>query len=287
MKQKILISVIIVTYNCLDYLKKCIHSIYEYNDIGKSLQIIIVDNGNDFATTENWIKTKYKSIVYIKNDNKGFGNGNNVGFKYATGKYLIFLNPDTELVEPIFKYAIEKFESDDKLGLFGLRLINEKFDDNKSFGGRNNYGIIRTLFVNFLIKFKIFIPKIMYTCGADIFVTRIAFLKAGKFDENIFMYFEETDLINRINELQLYNSYFKDKKIIHYEGKCSSQNLYNYYKKMFASKIYVTEKYNANVKKMIDYEKKYCSYKYILNKILGNHEIALEYKKIISYLRNI
>lgn len=49
----------------------------------------------------------------------------------------------------------------------------------------------------------------MYIAGADLFVRRDAFCEAGKFDENIFMYYEEPDLIRRLRKVK------KDCKIVY------------------------------------------------------------------------
>ena len=114
------LSVIIVSYKKIEVLRDCLNSIKQYNDIGEDLEVIVSDNSPDDILYET-IKKEYDWIKIIKNENKGFGAGNNRGYEIATGKYLLFLNPDTILIEPIFKFTVEQFEQDKDLALFGVQ----------------------------------------------------------------------------------------------------------------------------------------------------------------------
>lgn len=282
--KNIRMSIVIVSYNCLEYLKKCIESIYKFNDIENELEIIVVDNSpNDDIV--KWINENYKEITAISNENKGFGYGNNVGSAIAKGDILLFLNPDTIIIEPIFKYAIEKFEEDKKLGLFGVELQDENGNFNSSFGLRMPLGFFKTLLCNILVKLKIFIASKMYTSGADIFIRKNVFLEAGKFDDNIFMYCEEADLCNRVNKIGYKNDYCRDKHIIHLEGKTESSNLSTFYERQMKSRKYYCNKYGINYAKELKKELRYCSFKYRVSDLLGKKKLSQQYKNIVSFLR--
>ena len=146
---KKIFSVVIVSYKKLDILIECIESIYKFNDIGELLEIIIVDNSPK-KDIYNYLIEKYPEIIIIKNENKGFGQANNVGALRASGEYLLFLNPDTILIEPIFKFAINKFENNKELALFGVKLVDENLNDNISFYYIDKYGVI----YNQLLKYR-------------------------------------------------------------------------------------------------------------------------------------
>src|SRR5699024_9212479 len=118
-----LLSIVIVTYKKLDIVINCLDSIEKYNDIGKQLEVIVVDNSPD-NTIVKFINNEYPDVKTIKSANNGFGAGNNTGFKASSGKYTLFLNPDTILIESIFEFAIRKFEENPKLGIFGLKLLD-------------------------------------------------------------------------------------------------------------------------------------------------------------------
>ncbi|MFQ6990128.1 MAG: glycosyltransferase family 2 protein [Faecalibacterium prausnitzii] len=97
---KVNVSVIVVTYNNREELDDCINSIFQMNDIGKRLEVIVVDNSpNDLVKIR---VSKYEKVKYVRNIENGFGKGNNIGYKESIGDLLIFLNPDTILIEPIF-----------------------------------------------------------------------------------------------------------------------------------------------------------------------------------------
>lgn len=284
--KEILLSIIIVNYNSLEYLKKCVESIYCFNDIGEKFEIIVVDNSeNDEA--DIWMKDNHPECKFVNNENKGFGQANNVGSNIARGKYLLFLNPDTLLVEPILEFAISCFENDDKLGAFGLKLIDINGNKNTTFGWRLSMGLLTISFSKFCMKHDIFIPSKMFTSGADIFIRRDVFDDCGKFDENIFMYCEEADIANRINQIGYHISYFPQKKIIHLEGKSTSDNIAKKYKILLKTREYYCAKYNLNFYALLKKEYCYCSLKYyymLLNKNNPYKEIREELKKyIIKY----
>lgn len=211
-----LLSVVIVTYNHQEMVKKLLSSIEKNNDIGDELEVIVVDNSPQNIVIEYLNKENFGlNLVMIKNKNNGYGCANNLGAKTAKSEYLLFLNPDTILVEPIFKYVIEKFKSCD---MFGLKLITNEYKKNFSYRCNLPYSF-KSFFLNRVGKWiNIFNPKYMYILGADIFIKKDLFLEVGMFDENIFMYNEEYDLTKRVLKKTKKIKYFSKRKIIHLEG---------------------------------------------------------------------
>ncbi len=94
-KQTPLVSIIMLTFNALEYTQKCINSVLEHTQL--PYELILVDNGSQDGTVEylSELKEKYDHIKVIFNKkNKGFAYGNNQGARRAKGKYLLFLNND-------------------------------------------------------------------------------------------------------------------------------------------------------------------------------------------------
>ena len=90
-----LVSIIIPHYNGKELLYNCINSIYQNIDI-KNFEIIVVDNGSTDDSVHN-IKQLFSEVVIISNQNNvGYSGGCNIGAQSAQGKYLLFLNNDTE-----------------------------------------------------------------------------------------------------------------------------------------------------------------------------------------------
>jgi GT2 family glycosyltransferase len=273
------LSVIIVTYNCLEQIIDCIDSIIKYNDIGEELEIIVVDNSPDDEIF-HYLKKEYPNVITIKSKNDGFGAGNNKGYRISQGEYLLFLNPDTILVEPIFKYSISKFKTDDSLGIFGVQLVDRNMKENSSFDIRMCYGILNKILIKVCRKFQIFLPSIMYPSGADLFIRRSDFSDCGMFDDKLFLYGEESDICYRINNLGKAVGYFKEKKIIHLQGQSTGSNFGKKFKLMLNSEKYLCEKHDLNYLNLVKREIRYFRFK----KMVSRKEDNVLVDKIIEIL---
>ncbi|GAH95820.1 unnamed protein product, partial [marine sediment metagenome] len=96
------ISIIIVNYNSLDFIKKCISSIREHAGKNRlTCEILVVDNNSSDGSVK-YLKEQDKksnSFYLIANKNNvGFSRASNMGALKAKGKYLLFLNPDTRFI---------------------------------------------------------------------------------------------------------------------------------------------------------------------------------------------
>ena len=285
------LSVIIVTYEKIDIVRDCLSSIAKYNDIGDALEVIISDNSEDDVLYET-VKNEFPWVKIIKNKNEGFGAGNNRGYEISSGKYLLFLNPDTILVEPIFQFAINRFDKENDLALFGLQLLDRDFKKSFSFYVMDQYGIMGLIKSKFAFLFNKYVDGKMFIAGADLFVRKSSFEQAGFFDENIFMYKEEADLIKRI---KLYSTskktaFFKQKKIIHLEG--GTENNSNYQRKVvLARRIIQTDKYYCN-KYLMSYAKvlkqriRQAKFKLMIYWLIGKRSRAAVERRLIQEYRS-
>ncbi len=277
------ISTIIVTYKNLDVVTDCLDSIRRFNDIGEQLEVIVVDNSPDY-TIIDYVETNYPWVKAIKSENKGFGAGCNLGTKHSQGDYLLFLNPDTILIEPIFQFAIDVFDDNKDLGMFGVRLVDAELAKNQSFQFCDKSGFIWALVYKLCDRFDLFIDGKMYTSGADIFVRKKAFFDCGMFDENLFMYSEERDLVRRIRSLGYKTGYFSSKRIIHLEGKSADSNIEGKVKMQLEAQKYYCTKYGLDFVNMVKGQLRYDYVRLFVHTLLGN-EKAEDCKKIISVRR--
>lgn len=255
MKYTPLFSVIIVAYKNGDILSSCLESLQKFNDIGTSLEIIVVDNTPGGAVAD-CLLSDFPDVLFIKNKNNGFGIANNIGAKRSKGEYLLFLNPDTLLIEPLFNFAINMFNADKSLGLFGLKLLGLDLNNNISFYLIDKHGFLSAQIIKVCNWLNIFIDGKMYISGANIFIRRNIFFDSGMFDENIFMYYEEPDLTKRVRNLGFKTAFFPSKRIIHLEGKCTKNSFFALSERL-KSLIYYCDKYqldlNSRIKKEITY----------------------------------
>lgn len=285
------LSIIIVTYNHYDILKSCISSIFRFNDIGESLEVIVSDNSPDNNVVDS-VAADFPSVKIIKNKNIGFGRGCNKGASASEGKYLLFLNPDTLIIEPSFKFATEKFRENANLAAFGYKLLQKDYSNGTSFllMDDNNF-IHKWLFSKYYQKNDIYKNKKHSIIGADLFVRKDIFIKAGMFDENIFMYCEEGDLFKRIFKLSnnYITTYFPDKKIVHLEGGMEDSGpsaLLNKLSRMLDSYLYYCTKWNINFINEVNKMQTEAKIKIIRAIITGNNQDKEFYKNLLSIYKS-
>ncbi|MFN3531094.1 MAG: glycosyltransferase [Candidatus Brocadia sp.] len=114
------VSIIILTWNALEYTKKCIDSIQHHTNYLH--EIIFVDNGSTDGTVEYLRKLvkEYPNYKLIENqENKGFAAGNNQGVSAASGDYVMLLNNDVLVSDGWLEGLVESLERDEKIGMVG------------------------------------------------------------------------------------------------------------------------------------------------------------------------
>lgn len=277
------LSVIIVSFNNLKIITDCLDSINKYNDIGESLEVIIIDNSTNY-NIYNDVKKNYRNVRIIKNENKGFGEANNRGVELSKGTHILFLNPDTILIEPIFSFAIEKFRQEKNLALFGVKLLDKDLKNNVSFHFMDINGVFMSQIDKVFNKLNLYIDGKMFILGANIFVDKELFLQVSCFDEEIFMYNEEADLTKRIKKLGLKTAYFKDKRLIHLENQTSVSSVDTYTKRI-NSLMYYNKKYNIDNLKVLKREIRSEKLKLLIYTLLLHKEKKEIFKSRILILK--
>jgi len=119
-KSQKLVSIIMLTWNALEYTQKCIRSIQDYTHY--PYEVVFVDNGSSDGTVEylRKIVKEHPNYKLIDNqENKGFAAGNNQGVKLASGKYIMLLNNDVLVSEGWLENLVESLERDEKIGMVG------------------------------------------------------------------------------------------------------------------------------------------------------------------------
>lgn len=217
------VSIIIVNYNTKQHLVECLATVFEKTkDV--AFEVIVVDNASTDGS-EEYIKKRFPNIKWINSgENLGFGRANNLGAKYASGKYLFLLNSDTLLLNDAISIFFEYAESHQhkKIGALGSWLLDKNEKPNNSFGffpcvaNEINYllGKYHLPTLNDITKEK----DVDYITGADLFIEKRLFERLDGFDINIFMYYEETDLQYRIALRGLSRKVIPGPCIIHLDG---------------------------------------------------------------------
>ena len=263
------VSVIYVNYNTSDLLLQSVKSLTEQCRI-VPFEIIIIDNASrpeDRQQLQNGLDELNNGNIYVifSPTNAGFSKANNLGARESKGRYLLFLNPDTLVMNDVLTIFYNFLEwSAQNIAACGGNLLKDDLSPNYSYGNFPGmlYEIcsigfgLRYLF-NDYYKESIFIGKTVegnevreapYITGADIFIRADLFRSMNGFDENFFMYYEETDLFLRLAR-QGYRSFIlPEAKIIHFEGGSvaqSSELTFNYrkFEMTLKSKLYYFSKW--------------------------------------------
>ena len=144
--------------------------------IDKRIKIIIVENSlnKDF---KNFIEKKYENIkVFIPRSNKGWGSAINYAIKKIRSKYIMTLDCDVSITSKNISNLLTKAKKLNSFGVLMPKIYKQKYKD---------------LIIGYDKKYKLSI--LSFNTGCVMLFKRETFLKVGSFDENYFLYFEETD----------------------------------------------------------------------------------------------
>ena len=147
-------------------------------------KILIIDNSNDI-NLKNILEKKYPEITIRLIENNGYASAINYGSKLVKTKYFLISNPD---IEGLTSNNIDKFldvakNLNDNFSLLGPRYIGA---DKKSHIQSNP---------------KIEIAEMRFISGACMFFKKEIFNNLGGFEENFFLYFEESDFCLRAHKI--------------------------------------------------------------------------------------
>lgn len=200
------LSIIIVTYNSEKDIYDCVSSIIRHADIPLSeLEVIIVDNNSKEPDImfEKLRGLYGEDIVLIKNThNGGYGQGNNVGIHRATAPVILIMNPDVRLIGPMFKTAVEAFEKDSDLSVYGMKqMLSPTLPSSSSFICTYMLnGYLNTFLTGLCNRLDHYMPRYMHFSGSCFYIRKTFFEAIGLFDESIFMYGEEDDIHYRLRK---------------------------------------------------------------------------------------
>lgn len=236
------VSVLIVNYNVKDYLLQCLRSI-EQRSPGVHVQIIVVDNASSDDSVRE-LQPVFPAVQWIALDeNIGFGKGNNVGLEMCTGRYVLFLNPDTIIGQETLNVMVAYMDSHPDVGFAGCKVLNP--DGSFQLACRRGlptpwasfcklFGLQRLfpkspLFARYNLTYK----SIDETYEVDALIGafmmgRTADVRAlHGFDPDFFMYGEDVDLCYRMQRTGKRVMYVHDTSIVHFKGESTKRSSMN------------------------------------------------------------
>lgn len=252
------LSIIVVGWNVRDFLHRALASIFNTDDATWP-EVIVVDNASTDGTAD-MVRTTYPQVRLIANaTNRGFAGGNNQGIAAATGRYLLLLNPDTEVLGGALATLVDYLRAHPDAGMVGPRLLNP---DGTTQSSRRRFPTLPVLFLEstwleglapghllnryyMLDKSDAVEQDVDWIQGAAMLVRREVIEQVGTLDEGFFMYSEELDWCRRIRDAERRILYAPAAEIIHYGGKSSEQVTPARHIYFQSSKVRYTHKYHG------------------------------------------
>lgn len=213
------VSIIIPVYNQIHYTYACLVSILEHTkDV--AYEVIIADDVSSDATKN--LDRYAEGLVICRNAvNQGFLRNCNNGAKAARGKYLMFLNNDTQVTPGWLSSLVKLIESDDSMGMVGSKLV---YPDGRlqeaggiiwSDGSGWNYGRLDDPDKP---EYN-YVKDVDYISGAAIMISKKLWEQIGGFDQRFApAYCEDSDLAFAVRRAGYRVVYQPLSKVIHFEG---------------------------------------------------------------------
>ena len=222
-----MVSIIIPNYNGGDLLYNCIDSIYKNISI-KDFEIIVVDNGST-DNSINRVKSNFQNVEIISsNSNLGYSGGCNLGATHASGKYLLFLNNDTEHSNEWIEKLVYFLDSNSKIAAVQPKILN--IHNKKLFDYAGGAGGFIDKFCFPFVQGRIFHTleedhnqynnpsRIFWASGAAFMIRSNIFKTLEGFDKVYFAYMEEIDLCWRAQAMG-YKIYSVPDSFVYHYGK--------------------------------------------------------------------
>lgn len=246
------LSIIIISFNTKKLTLDCLRSVTgSLKNASFSYEVIVWDNasvdGSDEAIEE--FAAKNRQVILKKSpENLGFGRGNNRAVQQSKGAYLLFLNSDTSVIDNAIEKLLTYYKSkENSIQFLGGKLLNPDRSEQPSAG--SFFTLPVTFAVLFLggdrLKLTRYSPRTVrrvdWISGACILTSRAYFEAVGGFDEGIFMYMEEVDLLYRAGLKGMRAYFYPEARFIHY-GSASSDRTYPV-SQLFQGLLYFYRKY--------------------------------------------
>ena len=252
------VSIIIVNYNVKYFLEHCLLSVM-YAIKNSQVEVFVVDNMSQDGSVE-MVKEKFPWVTLIANkENVGFAKANNQAVELSTGKYILYLNPDTIVPEDCIEKCIAYMDANEKVGALGCRLIDGKGvflpESKRGFptaqaaffkiSGLSSIFKKSTFFNQYHLGFlsEHETNEVDVLVGCFMFCRKTVIDLVGSFDEEYFMYGEDIDLSYKIKQAGFSNVYFPETTVIHYKGESTKKGSLNYVKMFYQAMIIFAKKH--------------------------------------------
>lgn len=231
-------------------------------DASLEVEIIVVDNASGDGSPD-MVREQFANVRLIASgSNLGFVRANNRGVAASTGRYILLLNPDTEVLSGTLAGMVTYMDQHPDIGALGPKLL---CPDGRVQPSRRRFPTLATAFLESTVlqqRFphsrvlqRYFIQDksddeeqdVDWLVGACLLIRRETWEQVGPLDENIFMYSEELDWCRRAKAAGWRVVYLPWAAVVHHEGQSSSQVVPARHIYFQSSKVYYFRKYHGIV----------------------------------------
>ncbi|MFH1081393.1 MAG: glycosyltransferase family 2 protein [Pseudomonadota bacterium] len=209
------LSIIIVSYNTVDLIESCLGSL-STDDVEK--EVFVVDNASNDGTADV-VRICFPRVHLLENpENRGYSAANNQVLSQCRGRYILFLNPDTQLRADTLRTAVCFMDDHPRIGLAGMKIINADgtLQESVSYrypGEKYTRGELSGLS-----------GEIACVLGAGMMARQEIIQEIDGFDEDFFLYGEDQDLCLRIRKRGYDIGYIEKAEVIHLGGQSERQS---------------------------------------------------------------
>jgi GT2 family glycosyltransferase len=230
------LSIVILNWNVRDLLRQCLKSVYTVRSM-LSTEVIVVDNASSDDSVA-MVRAEFPDVrLRVNAANRGYTGGNNDGIAASTGRYVLILNPDTQVIGDALSTLVTYAEAHPDVGVVAPQLLNP---DGSVQPSRRRFPTLTTaLFEStwlqsiaprgglrdyyMLDRSDDETLQVDWAVGACLLVRREVIDQVGPLDEGFFMYSEELDWCRRIKQAGWKIVYLPKAQVIHHMGKSSEQ----------------------------------------------------------------
>jgi N-acetylglucosaminyl-diphospho-decaprenol L-rhamnosyltransferase len=251
------LSIIIVSWNVADLLSACLDSLNRHAH--PSMEIIVVDSAS-LDNTPELVRRRYPQVKLLAQaENVGFSRGNNIGLKAAQGRYLLLLNPDTEVIGDSLTQMTAYLDAHPEVGILGAHTLNS---DGSHQSTRRRFptlavGLFESTWLQGYAPKSVLdryyvrdLPddgtyEVDWVQGSALMARREVYEQIGGLDEGFVMYSEELDLCKRAKQAGWRVVYLGSARITHHGGKSSEQAVARRHIHFQQSKLRYFRKYHG------------------------------------------
>ncbi len=253
------LSVVLVSYNTLELLRKCLSSVYQNGD-GLALQVLVIDNNSRDGSPDMVAREFPQALLLRNHTNAGFAKAVNQGLKLAEGEAILLLNSDVEIFPGTLQRSLHFLQTHSEAGIVGCKLLNpdlslqpscenfprfadfvsESFFLDKIFSQSKTFGRFHLTYFRYDQTAKV--GRVM---GAFLLIRRQTFEEIGWLDESFFFYGEETDWCYRAKQKGWEVYFYPGAEAIHYGGQSADPISPRMFVQLHAARYQFYRKYHG------------------------------------------